>query len=143
MKEIDTQSEMIEACVEAGGAGHKLSNRFMVGVSDLLIKLPNWPACLIEVKMDEAPVTRGSVALRPTVPQLRFLRKYADAGMITGVASCVTKDREFGIAIVPVRDFAGSVRVLLEAHRWCLMGPAARRQVMIKELVGFLQQESR
>ena len=144
MKEIDVQREMIEACFDLNGTGNKLSNRFLTGVCDLLLKLPDWSAALIEVKITEAPKVAASIPVTLTMPQLRFLRKYSHAGMIAGVASCVTRGKEFGIAILPVSDFVDApVRVLLEVHRWCPMGPAARKQLMGKELTTFLQQESK
>ena len=139
MKELNVQRELIEAVIGADGAAHKLSNRFLTGVADLLIKLPRYPVCLLEVKIDEIGATTTSIGLTPTMPQIMFLRKYHAAGVPTGVMSCLVQGKQFGTAIVDITRFERKVRVLCAAHRWCQMGPADRRALMLAELTQFLR----
>lgn len=97
MKETDYQKFVLDIVRDAGGAGHKLSNRFLVGVSDLLIKLPDREAALIEVKLVKfAPRTKQDhrFDLGVTVLQREFLKKYNKAGMKTGVLSFVEHGRQ-------------------------------------------------
>lgn len=97
MKETDYQKFVLDIVRDAGGAGHKLSSRFLVGVSDLLVKLPGREAALIEVKLAKfAPKTSGDheFGLGVTVLQREFLKKYDKAGMKTGVLSFVEHGRQ-------------------------------------------------
>lgn len=97
MKEVDYQKFVLDIAREAGGAGHKLSNRFLIGVSDLLIKLPGREAALIEVKLAKfAPTTKPDheFDLGVTVLQREFLKKYHKAGMRVGVLSFVEHGRQ-------------------------------------------------
>lgn len=92
MREIQYQSLVLDVVRDAGGAGHKLSNRFLVGVADLLIKLPGREPVLVEVKLAKfAKSTKDGheFDVGVTVPQLEFLKKYHNAGMKTGVLSFV------------------------------------------------------
>lgn len=94
MKETVAQSFIIQSVRNASGAANKLSNRFMIGVSDLLVKLPSRPALLVEVKMQHVGVTT-SVAhqfkLDVTVPQVKFLSDYHAAGMPVCIMSLVER----------------------------------------------------
>lgn len=99
--ELELQAMVISAVTAAGGAAHKMNNRFLVGVSDLIVKLPsrptdgykpecnakaNPPAGFIEVKQGPWPrADRFMVEI--TVPQRHFLQKFYDAGMPVGVMS--------------------------------------------------------
>lgn len=97
MKEVDYQKFVLDIVREAGGAGHKLSNRFLVGVSDLLIKLPGREAALIEVKLAKfSPKTEQNhkFDLGVAVLQREFLNKYRKAGMTVGVLSFVEHGRQ-------------------------------------------------
>lgn len=92
MREVDCQSKVIKAVRDAGGAAHKLSNRFLVGVPDLLIKLPRYSAIIMEVKLEKRiQFSDDRYPITPEVTQLQweFLKKYHDAGMTTGVISFV------------------------------------------------------
>jgi len=97
MIETQAQKHVIDAVKAHGGAAHKLSNRFSVGVSDLLIKLPGLPAMLMEAKLDHrANVLHPQSPVMPdvTVPQHSFLTSYAEAGMVCGVMSFVEEARK-------------------------------------------------
>jgi len=88
MNELNLQSMIIGVVNEKGhGHAHKLSSRFLVGVVDLLVKLPKWPAGLLEVKQRDFPASDARFALDVTLPQQRFLRQFDAAGMPCGVAS--------------------------------------------------------
>lgn len=90
MNELQFQSRCIRAVREHGGAAHKLSNRFMVGVSDLLVKLPNCAAMLVEVKLAKFKTTQErTFRLQVTKPQEVFLASYDRAGMLCAVLSVI------------------------------------------------------
>lgn len=93
MKEIDAQSLIVQAVCDKGGYAHKLSNRFLIGVADLLVKLPDAPAALIEVKLEDINRREGSFKLKPTVLQRKFLQSYQDAGMRAGMASFIERGK--------------------------------------------------
>lgn len=50
MKEIDHQRQLVLSVKAQGGYALKLSNRFTIGVPDLLVMHPLFAPCLIEVK---------------------------------------------------------------------------------------------
>lgn len=87
MKETDLQSMLVDAVEYARGRGHKMSNRFLIGVSDVIVKLPKWPAGFIEVKQRAYPTSDKPFELDVTTPQANFLRDFDAAGMPCGVAS--------------------------------------------------------
>lgn len=107
MIETKVQTLVIEAVRAHGGEARKLSNRFNIGVCDLLIKLGGgqelterggvqdfYPAMLMEVKLDKRVIgfaarMNAPVAPAVTVPQHSFLTAFARAGMLCGVMSFV------------------------------------------------------
>lgn len=94
MKEVDAQSLVIRSVRAAGGAAHKLSNRFLIGVCDLLVKMPGRPAVLIEVKLQKIGITTSdSYAFIPDLTKLQeeFLLHYSRAEMATGLLSFVER----------------------------------------------------
>lgn len=50
MKETDIQAQIRQSVKFDGGYCHKLTNQFTVGIPDLLIALPPFAPCVIEVK---------------------------------------------------------------------------------------------
>lgn len=50
MKETDLQTEIKASVIEQGGYSIKMSNRFLVGIPDLLIALPPFAPSMFEVK---------------------------------------------------------------------------------------------
>lgn len=141
MREVDAQLEMAKAVREAGGEGTKLSNRFLIGVADLLLKLPDQPPALIEAKMADV-VRVNYVYVEPTTIQLRWLNDWKRAGMMTGVMSCITRKRHFGVRFIPISewDHDASVRVLTDAHAWCPMGPASRMRLMMDQFEHYVEE---
>lgn len=104
MKEIQLQKLVIDALRDNGGAGHKLSSRFLIGVSDLLIKHPARPAALYEVKLNKfaaSGLDDHVFKLDVTVPQQDFLRKYHNAGMPVGVLSGVMRGTKLYLCCYP------------------------------------------
>lgn len=92
MRELDVQNLICKAVNAKGGFAKKLSHRFLVGVPDLLVKMPKPPAALIEVKWREAPRDPAhKFTLEVTKPQELFLRDARRAGMVTGVCSAVSR----------------------------------------------------
>ena len=55
VKEVDLQSRLVEEARRTGGYALKMSNRFVVGVPDLLIQLPGLPTVLVECKAQTLP----------------------------------------------------------------------------------------
>ena len=48
--ELSVQTNIIKSVRRDGGYGRKMSNRFAIGVPDLLVALPSFAPCVIEVK---------------------------------------------------------------------------------------------
>lgn len=48
--ELGVQTKIIKSVRQDGGYGRKMSNRFAIGVPDLLVALPPFAPCVIEVK---------------------------------------------------------------------------------------------
>jgi len=91
MLETAMQQLIIDAVKDVGGAGIKLNNRFLVGVVDLLIKLPNCRPMWLEAKQIAlSDRTKNHVwELDVTTPQRKFLKEWHGAGMLTGVVSFI------------------------------------------------------
>ena len=96
MNELDCQKWVCDVVNARGGRAHKLSHRFVVGVSDLLVKLPNKPAALIEAKLQRIGKTTKSTfefKMDVTPIQQSFMRGYYLAGMPCYVASFVERGK--------------------------------------------------
>ncbi len=86
--ELSMQALIVDAVNASGGFARKLSNMYLVGVADLLVKLPDYPAGVLEVKQRDLPKDKNLTwKLDVTGPQTRFLRDAHAAGMPAGVAS--------------------------------------------------------
>jgi len=85
MSELKLQSWIINQIKQEGGAGVKLSNRFLTGVPDLLLKPKDFPACVVEVKVGKYYKSTNTWRWEPTKLQLDFLKEWRDAGMVTAV----------------------------------------------------------
>ncbi|KKN51106.1 hypothetical protein LCGC14_0626160 [marine sediment metagenome] len=94
-KELDVQALLVKTVRDMGGFAYKLSNRFKVGVLDLLVQLPPYPTVLIEVKCPITPV-HVAIPVALTAQQRRFMRDYQWAGGYAGwlvVAQCTRGGR--------------------------------------------------
>lgn len=94
MIELDMQKYVVDSVNHAGGFAFKMSHRFLVGIPDLLVKLPqpgvlrNSPAAgILEVKQRDAPKSDIEFRLDVTPQQKRYLTMAHKAGMPTGVIS--------------------------------------------------------
>jgi hypothetical protein len=96
MIETQVQKMVIDAVRSAGGAGTKLSHRHLIGVCDLLIKLPESQPLLLEAKLAKFAVGVAldrTFKLDVTVLQHKFLTSYLVAGMRVGVLSALMKGK--------------------------------------------------
>lgn len=91
MNELDCQKLVVDAVKEAGGQALKLQNRFLVGVVDLLVKLPDCHPMWLEAKKIDlsAKTVNHAWDVGCTKKQKDFLSDWHYAGMWTGVASFV------------------------------------------------------
>lgn len=107
MKELDCQKLIVDAVREHGGMAHKMAHRFLVGVADLLVKLPGYPAAIIEVKLEQLRTGGKTTLITPdvTVLQDKFIKNYYNAGMTAGVASFIEYDRK-GIRRLAMKVFS-------------------------------------
>lgn len=103
MRELEWQRETIKVARAHGGFGWKLAAKFLIGVPDLLIKLPNRPAALIEVKWQRV-IKAERVRLAVTVPQRNFLAGFEGAGGASFVMSFLTKGTDIGIGMWAMSD---------------------------------------
>lgn len=92
MNELQCQQLIVDAVKEANGVAMKVSHRFLVGVVDLLVKLPQVQPFWLEAKfMRLAQKTVDDInhvwGLDVTTKQKEFLRQWRGAGMLTGVVS--------------------------------------------------------
>src|SRR5580692_9235542 len=105
MSELTLQRDILDSVEAAGGAGKKLSNRFLVGVADLYCKLPRLPGCFIEVKDESYPAKAEHVKMDLTVPQRRFLIGFSNAGDQAAVMCFLRKPNKLWFSIWPVDEF--------------------------------------
>lgn len=114
MIETECQQLIVEAVVDGGGRSLKFNNRFMVGVCDLLIKMPLHQPMMLEAKLVHlAPSTVSHVWKSGcTEIQKRFLRDWNDAGMLTGVVSFIQRKgqdvRSLEMAVIPYQQMVNN-----------------------------------
>lgn len=87
MNELQLQRLVIQAAKSVGGTGWKLSNKFLVGVPDLLICLPGQPISIWEAKLNDKPLVVTEVTLKLTPLQEKTLSDLDNAGGFCGVIS--------------------------------------------------------
>jgi hypothetical protein len=140
MKELVVQSEAIEAIKALGGTGFKLSHRFKVGVSDLLLKIPSYPMALVEVKVNVRPIKSDVVDLNVTMLQLRFLEDFEAAGAKTGILSLLYKGRSTWGAVFPLKSLVyktkGSIRTV---HSHLIQYKEFNKLTRVENLVPILE----
>lgn len=91
-KETQFQKDLIDEAARQGGYGIKMSNKFLAGVPDLLIKMPAWPsAVLVEMKKN-AEVSKNAprVLVGITALQMDHLRRANAAGIPSYVMSIMS-----------------------------------------------------
>lgn len=121
MKELDCQKFVCDIVRSQGGFAMKMSHRHLVGVPDLLVKLPSDPAMVLEAKWSRRS-TRDVHLLDITPKQASTLRRAARSAMLAGVVSFLSDGRRLGVRIVPIRAFDDGTRtqVLASEHIWGL-----------------------
>lgn len=132
MNELGLQKLIVDAVNGAGGFARKMNNRFLIGVSDLIVKLPpqvmhgssrGCPAGFLEVKQ-RAYNIRGLTEFEPggdgvTHQQAKFLTEAWTAGMPCGVASFLQAGSGSGarywLHIKPWYDWKPGDKVMVRA----------------------------
>lgn len=101
MKEVDLQSKCVTAIREIDGFAQKMSNRFLIGVPDLLCQLPCHRTSFWEVKR------RGHFKQdpSPTPKQKLWLRDFTWSGGLGGVICFVIIGNDLAVAIRPASVF--------------------------------------
>lgn len=142
MKELVLQKEFVDAVNEAGGLAFKMSHRFIVGVPDLFVKAPGFPATMFECKQDKLPVKMKGVTISLTPLQWRFLRKAFDAAMPScGVISFLQRDGRFGLNIIPIERFFQSA-IIIPVEHYRIVDLRERRSLMMEMLGSHLMRYS-
>ncbi len=80
-REVDLQSKCIDAIRELGGFAQKMSNRFLIGVPDVLCQLPENTTSFWEVKVRPTIYQNPD----PSPKQKIWLRDFTKAGGFCGV----------------------------------------------------------
>lgn len=104
MKETDLQRRAVEAINQHGGHAFKAANRFLVGVADLSIKLPQLPHAFCEVKLEDWPVKKDWISIETTVLQRKFLRTYRQAGGLSLVAIFAKRGTKWMLFLTHLTD---------------------------------------
>lgn len=89
MKELELQSMVVNLVKSRGGYAHKRSHKFLAGIADLLIKIPEHPAFIVEVKQRLLDASRIQTPILNDVTALqkKDLRDAQAAGMNAAVMS--------------------------------------------------------
>lgn len=81
LDELDLQKKICDAVEHVGGHAFKCSNRFLIGVVDISMKIPGYPHVYNEVKLVKPwPKKAATVSLDVTPKQNKFLKDYRNAG---------------------------------------------------------------
>ena len=83
--ELEVQSKIIMSVRKDGGYARKASNRFMIGIPDLVIALPPFAPCMVEVK-DFGVVTddfdrKVGVTPKQSYEMMLISKAYEDANL--------------------------------------------------------------
>lgn len=138
MKETELQRFTCDCLRAHGGEGHIMSNRFLVGVADLLVK-PQRPfaVALLEVKQKVGTnLDPRAFTLDVTVPQKTFLRKFHAVGGRAGVLSFLQNGgrRELYAAVFALDGLeAVGYRVSPQSHD--ALGGKGERERNLVELI--------
>lgn len=124
MNELDCQKLLIDAVQEDqfGGRGLAFNNRFIVGVVDLLLKMPGHEALILEAKLHKfSPKTIENgyhiADLGVTAKQKMYLRDWGYAGMRTGVVSFLMPiDGNIGNLMVALYSYEEMLKRHWSAH---------------------------
>lgn len=101
ISELHLQTKMVAAVREMGGFAQKVSNRFLVGVPDLLFQIPGCHTSYWEVKYSPTLFRR----MEPTPKQKIWLRDFTKAGGFCGVVYFAMGKSDLMFAIRPTGFF--------------------------------------
>ncbi len=140
--ELKIQKMLVDAVVSAGGFGLKMSHRHLVGVPDLLLKLPGFDAAFVEVKQATEPRQKLSRVLAVTPLQLAYLQKTSAAGMPSGVLSVVQTPDKFGVCFRHIKDlpFHTEGEVVLDSYDHVWFPVKERKSALIEGFLRFCRQ---
>lgn len=102
IKEVDLQSKAKQAILDMGGFSMKMSNRFLVGVPDLLCQLPGCATSFWEVKSSNTIWNKTQAHL--TLQQKKWLRTFELSGGFGGVIMYVMMN-DLMVAVRPTSSF--------------------------------------
>lgn len=101
MKETDLQSKCVMAIREMGGFSQKTSNRFLIGVPDVLCQLPGYKTSFWEVKYGPSTFHNPN----PTPKQKMWMRDFTHAGGLCGVIYFLKDLNDVLVGIKPADHF--------------------------------------
>lgn len=103
MNELGLQRLVLSSVKKKGGFGIKMSNRFLVGIPDLLLQLQGYPTTIWEAKKWREPTYGARVIPKVTPAQWRFLNEFYKHGGICGVIMFLVGNQNlhFGIFDLP------------------------------------------
>lgn len=108
--ENDLSKDLCDAVNDHGGFAKRIAHRFLIGVPDMMVVMPDRAAMLLEAKLDDLPVKLSRVTVTLTVQQHRFLKQSHDVGMAgNGVASFLKRGDRFAVAFIPIARFDSHV----------------------------------
>jgi hypothetical protein len=134
MKELEFQTLVRKAVEREGGFGLKMSNRFLVGVPDLLVHLPGAPTMVLEAKFSKVASTVRPYRLELSPRQSLTLRQMAGAGMVAGVVSLIRTDKLYGFRAMHIREFEGEASIRLPGLTYCWCNRAALPEAIVSGL---------
>jgi hypothetical protein len=85
--ETKLQKDVCDLLISAGNAAQQMNNRFIKGVPDLLIKLAEYEAMLLECKLNRLEGQTGHVDINLEGTQYATLKRWDARGMPCGVLS--------------------------------------------------------
>lgn len=143
MLENSLSKDFADVVNNAEGFALRIAHRFIIGVADMIVKMPGFPAAFLEAKSDHLPVKLRFVTLALSPLQFRFLKSGFAAGMTAnGVISFCQRDKDFGISILSITRFDKPV-IAVPVGEYRRAKLADRKPVMLEALVEYLKQESK
>lgn len=123
MSELSRQSDVVAVAKGMGGFAYKSSNQFLIGVCDLVVKIPFKHAAFLEAKMNDAPVRSNTVTLNLSPLQHKFLKDLWNAGAQSGVISFVERKTKptKAVLIIPfdkITFIGGKMWAPLDWYTW-------------------------
>lgn len=134
MNELGYQRLILKSVIEHGGAGWKCSNRFLIGVPDLLIQDPEMGASLWEVKKATFPKKVPSkVRFKVSKLQLTTLKQWEYAGGSGGVVVFASNKHTTYISAIPTRRLGDTI-ISLDTFEFLPLERGRREAIIIKEI---------